>query len=178
MFSPLRNIPSNDITPWDSGGQRNLVGYSPWVTKSRTRLSDWRTATTVSTGAWGAPSSQIPNCRDPWDWPKKGHVFKSPNKCFQTFSEHRSLLEHVLQTQSPEPHMDSEILQWAVSLFYNETGRYFCGSWQLAKMHIPRPPTPLSQFPEKGGSWREGMGHQNLHFSNFLQGFWSCCCCC
>ena len=72
----------SEQTPWDSGGQSSLVGYSPWVTKSQTRLSDWRTATTLSTGAWGAPSSQIPNCRDPWDWPKKGHMFKSLNKCF------------------------------------------------------------------------------------------------
>ena len=29
----------------DSGGQRNLVGYSPWVSKSETRLSNWTTTT-------------------------------------------------------------------------------------------------------------------------------------
>ena len=33
-------VPLQDSCPGNSHGQRNLVGYSPWGHKSRTRLSD------------------------------------------------------------------------------------------------------------------------------------------
>ena len=33
--------PTPVFLPWESHGQRSLVGYNPWGHKSRTRLSDW-----------------------------------------------------------------------------------------------------------------------------------------
>ena len=36
----LEKQPTPVLLPGESHGQRSLVGYSPWVAKSRTRLSD------------------------------------------------------------------------------------------------------------------------------------------
>ena len=48
--------PAPVFLPGESHGQRSLVGYSPWVAKSRTRLSDWHTqnATPLRTGFYFA----------------------------------------------------------------------------------------------------------------------------
>ena len=42
--------PTPVLLPGKPHGRRSLVGYSPWVAKSRTRLSDWRIQTAQGTG--------------------------------------------------------------------------------------------------------------------------------
>ena len=75
-----------------------------------------------------------------------------------------SLLENVLQTQSPEPHWTQRSYSEWYHYFIMRQEDIFGGVGSLLKCMFPGPPTPLSQFPEKRGAWREGMGPQNLHF--------------
>ena len=42
-----KQIPIPVFLPGESHGQRNLVGYSPWGRKSRTRLSDFHFTTAI-----------------------------------------------------------------------------------------------------------------------------------
>ena len=46
----LKQLPTPVFLPGESHGWRSLVGYSPWVAKSRTRLSDFTFTFTKAVG--------------------------------------------------------------------------------------------------------------------------------
>ena len=56
--------PTPVFLPEKSSGQRSLVGYSPWVAKSQTQLSDWTTTATLGDNL--AASYEVQHTPTPW----------------------------------------------------------------------------------------------------------------
>ena len=110
--------PTPVFLPRESHGQRSLVGYSPWVAKRRTRLSDFIFTFSFKGGFPGDSDSKESACNaeDPGSVsrlgrsPGEGHGNPLQYSCLE------NLMDRGLVGYSPWGHKESDMTERLLSL--------------------------------------------------------------